>query len=306
MAVTRCAVRAPRRDRAVAAARGVRRTIERRPDLLGDPASLDPADRALLMELLNKVEGSVGMTAVETVEQASCDPSAISPGTPSRCTSRCAKATRNASGVRRMVIGMHRAAPARRSPSARCRSVRGRALFPLTRRSSTRSMWSAPRGSAARSCTSPRTEGQGGADEGTEAAGLARRLDLDAAIRRACMVKVRASGRWRMPSGAWASIIAGWTRRRGCSPARWWQRRGAESRPLRGRVCDSKTVTALEASGSIQHHAGRGGWGVAAAERRKSIPSTSTRRRCAPCSARADAGAVAGCVLVDASGSRIC
>jgi len=34
----------------------LKRTIERRPDLLGDPASLDPADRALLMELLEQGE----------------------------------------------------------------------------------------------------------------------------------------------------------------------------------------------------------------------------------------------------------
>jgi tRNA (guanine37-N1)-methyltransferase len=34
----------------------LKRTIARRPDLLGDPASLDPADRALLMELLEQGE----------------------------------------------------------------------------------------------------------------------------------------------------------------------------------------------------------------------------------------------------------
>jgi len=34
----------------------LKRTIERRPDLIGDPGSLDPADRALLMELLEQGE----------------------------------------------------------------------------------------------------------------------------------------------------------------------------------------------------------------------------------------------------------
>ncbi len=34
----------------------LKRTIARRPDLIGDPASLDPADRALLMELLEQGE----------------------------------------------------------------------------------------------------------------------------------------------------------------------------------------------------------------------------------------------------------
>jgi tRNA (guanine37-N1)-methyltransferase len=34
----------------------LRRTLERRPDLLADPAALDPADRVILQELLESRE----------------------------------------------------------------------------------------------------------------------------------------------------------------------------------------------------------------------------------------------------------
>ena len=54
------------------------------------------------------------------------------------------------------------------------------------------------------------------------------------------------------------------------------------------RICDSKTVTALERERLYeQHHAGRGGLGRRRRRSaRRSTPSTSTRRRCARCSAR--------------------
>ena len=194
---------------------------------------------------------------------------------------------------------MHRGGARATFTVRKCRSARASsASFRCIRRSSTRSMSFARRVSAARSCTSPQPQGQGGADEGTEAtaAGVVRsRPSRSVGVG---MVKVRA---FRTLENSFRRM--GFNHVAGVDEVG----RGCLAGPVVAaavvlnpdcsvpRVCDSKTATALERERlylSITAPRSPGVW--LPPSRRKSIPSTSTRRRSGRCSGRAHAGAFAG------------